>query len=112
MLIKRKEVGNGIVLLTIIGRLEFSGRIDLLNASDIANSQRLIIDLSLLTHITLEGVQALANIAIERGVAKDNIFFIEPQEEQVRAKIDAVGISQYLTVFPNLETALSTLEQS
>lgn len=109
MIINRRDIGDGIILIGMIGRLDLLGRVDLLQASEITDDQKLIIDLSLLTYITLEGVQVLANIAIEKGVAKPNVFFIEPQEEQVREKIDAVGMNQYLTVFPTIEDALAKL---
>ncbi len=112
MLIRKRDLGDEIILVGMTGRLELFGRNDLLEASAITDSQRLIIDLSLLTNITLEGVQVLANIAVYKGVAKPNVFFIAPQEEQVREKIDAVGINQYLAVFSTLEDALATLRLS
>lgn len=112
MLIRKQTLDDGIVLIRMIGRLELGARSDLIELSTMTNGQKLIIDLSFLSHITLEGVQILASIAIESGVAKTNVFFIEPHADQVREKLEVVGILQHLVTFTGVNIALETLRQS
>lgn len=112
MLINRSEREGGIVHVSIIGRLEWSGRTEFLEACKTAENQKLLIDLTFASYISLEGVQALANVAIDKGIPKTNVFLVTPLEETVKEKIDAVGISQHLTFFPGTEIALETLRAS
>jgi len=81
LLINRDEREDGIVHVSIVGRLEWSGRIELLESCKTAEKQKLLVDLTFVSYIGLEGVQALANVAIDKGTPKTNVFFVTPLEE-------------------------------
>lgn len=112
MLVNRDVQEGGIILVNIIGRLELTGRDELIKACETTNAQKLIIDLSFVSYISSEGVQILTNIAIDKGIPKPNVVFVSSLEERVEEKLEMMGISQCLTFFPDAETAIATLRGS
>lgn len=109
MLIKRRETVSGVVVVELFGRFELTDKTAFLAATKIEANQKLIVDLTLLNHLTLEGVQMLTSLVIQAGQVNEKVAFVDSRSTQVNQKIATTGVDLILNFFAGTDEAVNAL---
>lgn len=112
MLINRREEKGILVVVELLGQFEFEDKAHFINQTQLNLQQKLVVDLSQLTHLSLEGVQAIADLALVMGMTNPNVVFVAPLAQQVINKLDVTGIATLIRQYESVAAASQALQTS
>lgn len=110
MLTYTRREESGVVVVELFGRFEYADKQVFLKLTEADTDTKVVVDLTLLDRISLEGVQALYGLCCPRGESNRNVALVRPKNRFVVAKLVMTGFSSVFTFYETVPEAIAALK--